>query len=269
MMEPQDQSGGPLEKLRANETVNKLTRGHPNLLIFGAPVVLVLIIVALVGGAVAMAGGGSDDTSAQGDRTPTAAASRTPQSTTTPQSAGLKTPIAVSPGDELALSDLAARGAGVPVRGPFTGERLIIPSIGVDAPFSLKVVPSNGQMPNPNGPNDVAYYDFSAHDGLGGTPGLGGNVVLAGHVDYINVGPAVFWDLHDLSEGDTVQIRMTDGSVVEYQIEFNKTVEAGDAPWAEIVSGTADESITIITCGGEFSAGHYTNRQILWGRRVA
>lgn len=269
MMDPQDDGAGFLGRLRANETLRRITGGRPDLAIFGAPIALIAIVAAVVMVSVAMAGGGGGNKQAQAGGTPTADASNTPESTVTPQSAGLRTPIAVSPGDQLTLSDLAARGSGLPVRGQFTGARLVIPSIGVDAPFSVKTVPSGGQMPNPNGPEDVAWYDFSGFDGLGGTPGLGGNVVLAGHVDYINYGPAVFWDIPKLDTGDRVQIRMNDGSVVEYAIEFNKTVQADEAPWDEIVAGTAEESITLITCVGQFSAGQYSDRQIVWGRRVA
>jgi len=87
-------------------------------------------------------------------------------------------------------------------------------------------------------------------------------------VDYINHGPAVFWRLHELAIGDTVTIRQADGAEVSYTIEFNKVLELDGADWSAIVSATADESITIITCGGEFEAGHYNNRQIVWGRRV-
>jgi hypothetical protein len=61
---------------------------------------------------------------------------------------------------------------------------------------------------------------------------------------------------------------MKDGTLIEYAIEFNKHIAASDADWEAIVAGTAEESITLITCGGEFSAGHYSDRQILWGRRV-
>ena len=60
-------------------------------------------------------------------------------------------------------------------------------------------------MPNPNGSDDVAYYNFSAWPGKGGAPGQGGNSVFAGHVDSGRapckngtVPPpceAVFWDI--------------------------------------------------------------------------
>lgn len=260
-------NGGFLANLRQNETLRKLSGGKPDLLIFGAPVLLIGIIIAVTA-IVLASGGGGDDQQASGGTPTTAATSTSAAATRTPASAGLKTPIAVSPGDELTLSDLAARGAGQPGRGEFKGTRLVIPSINVNAEFSYHEVPTSGVMPNPNGPTDVAYYDFGLHPCCGGTPGKGGNVVLAGHVDYINYGPAVFWDIHNLKAGDRVQIQMEDGSVIEYAIEFNKFIEVGDADWSAIVSATADESITLITCGGEFEAGHYNQRQIVWGRRV-
>jgi len=223
---------------------------------------LALGAAAIVALAVACGGKSKASTSATPAET-AAAATPTPG-----QNAGIKTPIAVSPGDELTAADLAARGAGVPGRGDFEGDHLLIPSIGVDAPLSLKVVGTDGQMPNPTGPEDVAYYDFSAWPNFGGTPGKGGNIVLAGHVDYINYGPAVFWRLHEISVGDIVTIRMKDGTEASYKIEFNKHMTVGSADWTGIVAATADESITLITCGGEFEAGHYNSRQIVWGRRV-
>ena len=160
------------------------------------------------------------------------------------------------------------RGTGVPGRGDFAGERLLIPRLEIDAPFSYKIVPPDGQMPNPNSWDDVAYYDFSQFPDLGGLPGKGGNVVIAGHVDYIRHGPAVFWRVHELQPGDIVTIRMTDGTTYDYKIEFNKVLDPNGADWSGIVSATADESVTLITCTGVFEAGHYNNRQVAWGRRV-
>lgn len=221
-------------------------------------------VAALVMTVAACGGGDKKD-----DKTPKGSATAKVSATATPgQNAGAKTPIATSPGAELTDFDLAQRGAGEPARGDFTGDRIIIPKAGVDAPFSYKVVPTGGQMPNPNSWDDVAYYDFVNWPGMGGLPGKGGNVVVAGHVDYINHGPAVFWDLDKLEVGDRVQIRLTDGTVIEYAIEFNKHIEADKADWTAIVAGTADESITLITCEGQFSAGHYANRRVVWGRRV-
>lgn len=257
--------GSLLERLRANETLRKITGGRPDLAIFGAPIALIAVIAIVVVALVATTGGSSGE--AQVRATATAQPTK-PAETPTGVSGGHKTPIAFSDSEQLTLSDLALRGAGAPARGDFLGDRLLIPKIGVDAPFTYKVVGPDGQMPNPTGPNDIAYYDFSQWPGLGGLPNAGGNVVMAGHVDYINVGPAVLWDMEKLVPGDVIEIRMKDGTLVQYQVEFNKWISPGDADWTSIVAGTADESITLITCTGEFSAGHYDKRQIVWGRRI-
>jgi LPXTG-site transpeptidase (sortase) family protein len=231
-----------------------------------AGLVVAAALAVAVGTAACGGGGGASDAG-----TPTAKPSATKTKVTgTPTpgvNAGLQAPIAFSPGDYLTKEDLALRGKGEPARGEFTGARLLIPSIGVDAPFSVKAVGGDGQMPNPNGPEDVAYYDFSQWPGMGGLPNKGGNVILAGHVDYINYGPAVFWNLKDLKLGDEVQIRLADGTVVTYVIEFNKTVDPDSDDWSAIVEATGEESVTLITCIGQFSAGSYSDRQVVWGRR--
>ena len=248
------------------ETIAAL-RGFRRLARCGTAVAAIGVLTfAAAAGGVACGGGGKGDSKTG---TTTVTATKTIGATPTAgANAGLKTPIPISPGSTLLPSDLSGRGTGEPGRGEFTGTQLIIPSIGVDAPFSYKVVGSDGQMPNPEGPEDAAYYDFSQCPGLGGLPGKGGNIVIAGHVDYINYGPAVFWRLHEIEIGDVVQVKMADGSLVSYKIEFNKQIEVGDADWSGIVDATADESITLITCGGDFEAGHYNNRQIVWGRKV-
>jgi LPXTG-site transpeptidase (sortase) family protein len=257
--------GGFLARLKQNETLRRITGGRPEIAIFGLPVLIVAIIAIAVFATVAS---GSDD---DGDEVTAPTATRTVATTATPTpgaNAGEKTPIAFSAGDLLTQADLAARGTGEPGRGPFTGARLVIPKIDLSAEFSHKTVGTDGQMPNPNGPEDVAWYDFAQWPGLGGIPEEGGNVVLAGHVDYINYGPAVFWRLDELQPGDEITIEMQDGSAVTYVVEFNKHITVGEADWTGIVQATADESITLITCSGEFEAGHYNNRQIVWGRRV-
>lgn len=214
----------------------------------------------------AACGGGSSAKNSTGTPgTPTSASISTP---TPGANIGLKTPIPVSPGSTLTAQDLAARGTGQPGRGPFEGVRLIIPRIKVDAPFSVKTVPASGQMPNPNSWDDVAWYDFSNWPGLGGTPGKGGNVVVAGHVDYIRHGPAVFWDLRELKAGDKVEIKMKDGSTITYEVVFNKIVPANTGNFDQVVAATAGESMTLITCTGDFNRGEYNQRQIVWAKRV-
>jgi LPXTG-site transpeptidase (sortase) family protein len=253
----------------------RLIPASPRALLAGAAAVGIAVVVAVLALIVFANRGetGADTVTAGPTASPATATARvgstTRTVTPTVPSAGLVTPIPVSEGARLTDQDLAARGAGVAGRGAFQGKRLRIPAIGVDAPFTIRVVGPDGVMPNPVGPEDVVWYDFSAWDGLGGAPGFGGNVVLSGHVDYINYGPGVFWSLPDLKPGDSIQIDLQDGSVIEYAVVFNKSIPADAGDWAAITGATAEESVTLITCTGQFVDGAYTDRQITWGRRVS
>lgn len=144
-------------------------------------------------------------------------------------------------------------------------ERIVMPAIEVDAPITVKGVDGAGVMENPDGPWDVAWYDFSAR------PGFGSNAVFSGHVDYIDIGPAVFWRLRELIENDLVEIRLEDGTVYQYQVVAMESVDAETADIAKIVGATEEEMVTLITCIGDFdpSTGQYDQRLIVRAQRVA
>ncbi len=148
-------------------------------------------------------------------------------------------------------------------------ERLIIPVIQLDVPVTAKAVGPNGEMPSPDGPEQVIWYDFSRFPGLGGKPGAGGNTVLAGHVEYHDYGPAVFAHLEDLKMGDVITVELVDGSVYKYITHSNQLVNA-DANFGYIVTATPEESLTLITCAGDFdpTKQDYNERRVVWAVRV-
>src|SRR3990172_13017502 len=125
--------------------------------------------------------------------------------------------------------------------------RIVIPAIEVDAPVAVKGVDASGVMETPDGPWDVAWYDFSAR------PGFGSNAVFSGHVDYVEVGPAVFWRLIELVEGDFVEVRLQDGTVYQYQVFAMETVDAATADVGKITGATEEEVLTLVTCTGDFN----------------
>lgn len=142
--------------------------------------------------------------------------------------------------------------------------RLVIPKIGVDAPVVEKGLRADLVMEAPDGPWDVAWYGFTAK------PGQGGNAVFSGHVDYIGVGPAVFWDLHRLQPGDTVEVHWDAATAVQYRVITAAVYDEATAPVLQIIGPTEREAVTLITCAGDFNrqTGRYDQRLIVRAERV-
>jgi hypothetical protein len=200
--------------------------------------------------------------SAGPDEAPTQApAAPTPEPTPIPEPTPLPEPTAVP--------QLTTLGAG---------DRLAIPRFGVNAPLTYKTVGANGQMPDPDGTDDVAYYNFSNFPGFGGAPGRGGNAVFAGHVDsgskrcdYGRTPPpclAVLAKLAQVSLGDEVTVQIS-GTVHTYRV-ISSTSLGVSADWQSVVAATSRESITIITCGGVFNprTREYDSRHVVKAERV-
>jgi LPXTG-site transpeptidase (sortase) family protein len=146
---------------------------------------------------------------------------------------------------------------------------LSIPRFAVVAAIVVLGVNEVGVMEAPDGPLNVAWYDFSSRPGF--APGAeGGNAVFSGHVDYYDYGPAVFWNLKDLERDDVIEVRLTDGTVYRYAVSERRTVEAKTAPVREIIGHTLEEVITLITCGGSFDPGigEYDQRVIVRATRI-
>ena len=154
--------------------------------------------------------------------------------------------------------------------GPITGTdmSISIPAIGVNASVYARSVGTNGQMGNPAGAWDVIWYDFSQnYPGIGGYPGTGtSNAVFAGHVDYIRVGPAVFWSVSKLVANDQITVTTANGPIT-YSVQWSQWAGPND-DFTQFVAQTGQDTITLVTCIGGFSAGHYSNRLIVRGVRI-
>jgi sortase (surface protein transpeptidase) len=129
-------------------------------------------------------------------------------------------------------------------------------------------------MQDPSGPWVVSWYNQL------GKIGEGGNVVLAGHVDYYNAGPdgtpgpAVFWSVRDLPAGDIIRVVAEDGKNYEYAVQWTQPYAAAeltpDVIQNDIVGDTGQEALTLITCGGDFdpSTGEYLQRWVVRATQV-
>jgi len=228
--------------------------------------------VAIISVLAVACGGGGDKQEPTSEAT---AARVTP--TSAQASGGLLTPVLPTPVGTPLVGPTVASAPQLTSVG--SGDRLVIAKFGVNAPLTYKTVASDGTMPNPNGADDVAYYNFAGWPGKGGAPGQGGNSVFAGHVDSGRTAckngtvpppcQAVFWDIGKMSIGDEIEV-VIGGSSYKYRVTSNQPVHAENGDWDSIVSARAQETITLITCGGDFNpqTREYTHRQVVVAVRV-
>ena len=123
---------------------------------------------------------------------------------------------------------------------------------------------SAGELSTPNNIFDVGWYYDS------GKPGQGGTLLIDGH----NGGPhvqGVFKDLPALGEGDIIVIERGDGAIFRYSVVESMAVSLSDSndymATAIKTPMTGKESITLISCTGEWSQaqGTYLSRQFVRG----
>ena len=142
--------------------------------------------------------------------------------------------------------------------------RLLVPGLGIDAPIVTLGIDPDGTMQSPNNPTDVAWYSFSAR------PGELSNVVMAGHLDYVDYGPAVFYRIREARRGEEVQLVLVDGSIARYRVLDITSYDEATAPVLDIVGPTQGEFVTLITCGGSFDplSREYDKRVVVRAERI-
>ncbi|MBZ6133675.1 class F sortase [Streptomyces olivaceus] len=185
------------------------------------PGLMVLCAVALLVLAVSLVGG--NDTSADSSGPPL------------PAQPGTSAPPA---------SPASPAGRALPRAKP---ERLLIPEISVDAPFTDLAIGKNGQLKPPPAAdtNLVGWY-------AGGvSPGEKGTSIIAGHVD-TKTSAAVFARLDRLNEGDVFRVERADGRTASFTVDSLETFEKDAFP-SERVYGDADRpEVRLITCAGDY-----------------
>jgi sortase (surface protein transpeptidase) len=180
-----------------------------------------------------------------------------------------------------ALSEVPTTGArrpgpvvlsGVKVREPktkpkgFAPVELVVDKIGLDAPVEQGTI-ADGVMQDPSGAWVVAWYSQLSK------MGQGENVVMAGHVDYWDVGPAIFQGVPSLVPGDVITVIGDNGEKYNYAVEWAQLFDVASQLTPEviqkdIVGDTGQESLTLITCGGEFNGSEYLQRFIVRANKI-
>ncbi len=123
--------------------------------------------------------------------------------------------------------------------------RVRIPAIGVDSELVGLGLQQDGRMEVPPGAFPAGWYTGAP------TPGELGPAILAGHVDHGGTA-GVFYRLHELDPGDTVEVARQDGSTAVFRVTRVEQHAKDAFPTAAVYSDIDHAGLRLITCGGPF-----------------
>jgi len=123
-----------------------------------------------------------------------------------------------------------------------------IPSIDVTSDLHALGLNDDGSLQVPSGEryDQAAWYEGSP------TPGERGPAVIEGHVTSQGSVPSVFFDLGELSRGDTVDVTREDGSVATFEVYATDSFPKDDFPKVAVYGNTEEPELRLITCGGDY-----------------
>ncbi len=166
------------------------------------------------------------------------------------------------PGGRDAPRPRLARGH-VPAAGR-SRARIQIPSIGVDAGVVDLALNRDKTLQVPARASQVGLWKGGA------APGSRGPAIMVGHVDSRS-GPAVFFGLRRLREGDRVIVRVPGRPSARYVVQGSEQVSKNRFPTRRVYSPTRGATLRLITCSGSFdrASGHYRDNLVVYARAAA
>ena len=151
--------------------------------------------------------------------------------------------------------------ARAPQTNPDAGDpiRVRIPEINVDADVIDLGLNPDRTLEVPEDFEQTGWYTGRS------IPGEPGPAVIAGHVDS-TTGPAVFFRLHELDEGDLVFIDRDDDLTALYRVSGAVDIHKTSFPTDQVYGSTVEPTLRLITCGGTFDRdeGSYEGNLIVF-----
>ncbi len=142
--------------------------------------------------------------------------------------------------------------------------RLRIPKINIDTGFVAPLgLEPNNEVSVPDSDTEVGWYQYSP------TPGEIGPAVILGHVDS-KIGPAVFFSLGQVDEGDDIFVDRADGLVAHFKVERLERVKQSEFPTEAVYGNINYAGLRLITCSGVYSKGtqRYSHNLVVYARLV-
>jgi len=140
-----------------------------------------------------------------------------------------------------------------------------IPKIGVRAHIESVAMDSLGRMDVPQNPDDTAWYS------PGFRPGMKGNAVIDGHLDKVTGAPAVFWNLKELSTGDSIAVTESNGAKYTFTVDRVVKYPYNQFPLQEVFGNSDIPKLNLITCNGVWdkNSKNYSDRLVVYSKIVS
>ncbi|HEY0638208.1 MAG TPA: class F sortase, partial [Pseudonocardiaceae bacterium] len=171
-------------------------------------------------------------------------------------------PAAPSGAPGTAFGPAPQDAVAAPEAAPATGvypTALRIPRIGVDVRGLVGLgLDATGALAAPADPRSAGWF------AAGTVPGDQGPALIAGHVDS-GAGPAVFFRLSELRDGDEVHVDRSDGRTVAFTVVSVGTYPKDGFPTEQVYGPTPVAELRLVTCGGPFdrAGGRYLDNVIV------
>ncbi|MFE3765446.1 class F sortase [Streptomyces sp. NPDC059104] len=139
-------------------------------------------------------------------------------------------------------------------------ERIVIPSIGVDAHLDAVGLQPDGQMEEPSfaTPMNAAWYH------KGPTPGEAGAAAIVGHLDTPTTPEAVFYKLGDLKKGDEIDVARQDQKTAVFDVDSVETFLKDRFPTQKVYGDTGGKAeLRVITCGGSLTNDRHWDSNVV------
>ncbi|BBG00010.1 MULTISPECIES: class F sortase [Pseudonocardia] len=143
---------------------------------------------------------------------------------------------------------------------PVSPATLELPGRGISAPVEPVGTGRDGGMVVPEQVRHVGWWAPGVLPG-----GAAGSAVLAGHVDSRTQGVGVLAVLPQLTDGEPVVVRGTDGRAATFRVAARREYGKYDLP-REVFRRDGPPQLVLITCGGAFdpAAGSYESNIVVY-----
>jgi len=137
--------------------------------------------------------------------------------------------------------------------------RISIPTIGVNARVIRLGLNPDRTIEVPTNLADTGWFE------PGPEPGEQGSAVIVGHLESL-AGPGVFARLRELRVGQTITIRLQDGSAFRYVADSMIRVPKSRFPTDRVYAQTKEPTLRLITCAGEMNSatGYHPDNYIVF-----